>query len=152
VAADVNPQLEQQNRHELHGWTRINEDLEPQTISFLQEATITKQTECSIVVDRLGRDTVDVSQTVTLFESLGARIVFLDINVDTRTANRRGIPTKRRGERLNIGNVKGECRVKPALSGRPATFSRCSPARPSKPFFPLNIKRLPEPRLVHHFM
>ena len=37
-------------------------------------------------VDRLGRDTVDVSQTVTLFESLGARIVFLDINVDTRTA------------------------------------------------------------------
>ena len=37
-------------------------------------------------VDRLGRDTVDVSQTVSLFESLGARIVFLDINVDTRTA------------------------------------------------------------------
>jgi len=159
-------------------------------------------------VDRLGRDTVDVSQTVTLFESLGARIVFLDINVDTRTAmgrafmqiaavfaelerarireriqtaldlkrsqnlvvgtvpygwdardtgrrnkagkpirelvpneaeqaiilemarkkiagvslcqiakdlNRRGIPTKRRGERLNIGNVKGECKVKAAF-------------------------------------
>ena len=37
-------------------------------------------------VDRLGRDTVDVSQTVTLFETLGARVVFLDINVDTRTA------------------------------------------------------------------
>ena len=37
-------------------------------------------------VDRLGRDTVDVSQTVSLFESMGARIVFLDINVDTRTA------------------------------------------------------------------
>ena len=159
-------------------------------------------------VDRLGRDTVDVSQTVTLFESLGARIVFLDINVDTRTAmgrafmqiaavfaelerarireriqttldlkrsqnlvigtvpygwddrpagthnkagkpirelvpneaeqaiildmarqkiagisltriaqdlNRRGIATKRRGERLNIGNVKGQCQVKPAF-------------------------------------
>jgi hypothetical protein len=29
-------------------------------------------------VDRLGRDTVDVSQTFSLFESLGARIVFLD--------------------------------------------------------------------------
>ena len=159
-------------------------------------------------VDRLGRDTVDVSQTVSLFESLGARIVFLDINVDTRTAmgrafmqiaavfaelerarireriqtaldlkrsqnlvigtvpygwdardtgrrnkagkpirelvpneteqaiilemarkkiagvslcqiakdlNRRGIPTKRRGEKLNIGNVKGECKVKTAF-------------------------------------
>ena len=159
-------------------------------------------------VDRLGRDTVDVSQTVTLFENLGARIVFLDINVDTRTAmgrafmqiaavfaelerarireriqttldlkrsqnlvtgtvpygwddrdtgarnkagkpirelvpnldeqaiilemarkkaagvsltqiardlNRRNIPTKRRGERLNIGHVKGQCRVQPAL-------------------------------------
>jgi len=37
-------------------------------------------------VDRLGRDTVDVSQTVTLFETLGARVLFLDINVDTRTA------------------------------------------------------------------
>ena len=159
-------------------------------------------------VDRLGRDTVDVSQTVTLFENLGARIVFLDINVDTRTPmgrafmqiaavfaelerarireriqttldlkrsqnlvtgtvpygwdaretgatnktgkpirelvpnleeqtiilemarkkaagvsltqiardlNRRNIPTKRRGERLNIGHVKGQCRVKAAL-------------------------------------
>jgi DNA invertase Pin-like site-specific DNA recombinase len=33
-------------------------------------------------VHRLSRDTVDVSQTVSLFESLGARIVFLDINVD----------------------------------------------------------------------
>jgi len=159
-------------------------------------------------VDRLGRDTVDVSQTVTLFEQLGARTVFLDINVDTSTAmgrafmqiaavfaelerarirerikttmdfkrsqnlvigtvpygwddrptgavnkagkpirelvpneaeqaiilemarkfasgvsltqiakdlNRRGIPTKRRGEKLNIGRVKGQCRVKSAL-------------------------------------
>ena len=159
-------------------------------------------------VDRLGRDTVDVSQTVTLFESLGARIVFLDINVDTRTAmgrafmqiaavfaelerarireriqtaldlkrsqnlvvgtvpygwdardtgrrnkagkpirelipneaeqaiildmarkkiagvslcqiakdlNRRGIPTKRRGEKLNIGHVKGQCQIKAAF-------------------------------------
>jgi putative DNA-invertase from lambdoid prophage Rac len=159
-------------------------------------------------VDRLGRDTVDVSQTVTLFEKIGARIVFLDINVDTRTAmgrafmqiaavfaelerarireriqttldlkrsqnlvtgtvpygwddrptgalnkagkpirelvanpteqaiilemarqftagvsltqiardlNRRGIPTKRRGERLNIGHAKGQCRIKPVL-------------------------------------
>ena len=37
-------------------------------------------------MDRLGRDTVDVSRTVSLFESLGARMVFLDINVDRRTA------------------------------------------------------------------
>jgi DNA invertase Pin-like site-specific DNA recombinase len=159
-------------------------------------------------VDRLGRDTVDVSQTVTLFAQLGARIVFLDINVDTRTAmgrafmqiaavfaelerarirdriqtaldlkrsqnlvtgtvpygwddrptgaftkagkpirelvpneaeqaiilemarklatgisytqmakdlNRRGIPTKRRGEKLNIGRIKGQCRIKAAV-------------------------------------
>ena len=29
--------------------------------------------------------------------------------------NRRGVPTKRRGERLNIGHVKGQCRVKTAL-------------------------------------
>jgi hypothetical protein len=31
-------------------------------------------------VDRLGRDTVDVSQTVNLLESLGARIVFLAVH------------------------------------------------------------------------
>jgi len=37
-------------------------------------------------VDRLGRDTVDVSQTASLFDSLGVRLVLLDINVDTRTA------------------------------------------------------------------
>jgi DNA invertase Pin-like site-specific DNA recombinase len=36
-------------------------------------------------VDRLGRDTIDVSTTVKLLESLGARVMFLDINVDTRT-------------------------------------------------------------------
>ncbi len=159
-------------------------------------------------VDRLGRDTVDVSQTVSLLENMGARIVFLDINVDTRTAmgrafmqiaavfaelerarireriqtaldlkrsqnlvtgtvpygwdardtgarnkagkpirelvpneaeqaiilemarkkiagvslcqiakdlNRRGIPTKRRGEKLNIGHVKGQCQIKAAF-------------------------------------
>ncbi len=36
-------------------------------------------------VDRLGRDTVDVSTTVTLLETLGCRVIFLDINVDTRT-------------------------------------------------------------------
>jgi putative DNA-invertase from lambdoid prophage Rac len=36
-------------------------------------------------VDRLGRDTVDVSQSAKLLESLGARLIFLDINVDTRT-------------------------------------------------------------------
>ena len=174
----------------------------------LNGSSVTLVTLIVTKVDRLGRDTVDVSQTVSLFESLGARIVFLDINVDTRTAmgrafmqiaavfaelerarireriqttldlkrsqnlvigtvpygwddrdtgrrnkagkpirelvpnsreqevilemaraartgisltqiakdlNRRGIPTKRRGERLNIGNVKGECRVKPCL-------------------------------------
>jgi DNA invertase Pin-like site-specific DNA recombinase len=36
-------------------------------------------------VDRLGRDTVDVSQTARLFEKIGARLLLLDINVDTRT-------------------------------------------------------------------
>ena len=174
----------------------------------LNGSSVTLVTLVVTKVDRLGRDTVDVSQTVSLFESLGARIVFLDINVDTRTAmgrafmqiaavfaelerarireriqttldlkrsqnlvvgtvpygwddrdtgrrnkagkpirelvpneveqaiilemarqkiagisltqiakglNRRGIPTKRRGERLNIGNVKGECVIKPCL-------------------------------------
>jgi len=158
-------------------------------------------------VDRLGRDTVDVSQTVTQLTQLGVRVVFLDINVDTRTAmgrafmqiaavfaelererireriqttldlkrsqnlvvgtvpygwddrptgavnksgkpirelipnaaeqavileiarrkaagvsleaiardlNRRGVPTKRRGETLNIGHVAGQCREKKA--------------------------------------
>ncbi len=37
-------------------------------------------------VDRLGRDTVDVSQTATLFDQIGVRLILLDINVDTRTA------------------------------------------------------------------
>ena len=37
-------------------------------------------------VDRLGRDSIDVNQTVRLLDSLGVRVVFLDINVDTRTA------------------------------------------------------------------
>ena len=37
-------------------------------------------------VDRLGRDTVDVSQTATLFDQMGVRLLLLDINVDTRTA------------------------------------------------------------------
>ncbi|HTB82237.1 MAG TPA: recombinase family protein [Candidatus Sulfotelmatobacter sp.] len=37
-------------------------------------------------VDRLGRDSIDVSQTVRLFDELGVRVIFLDINVDTRTA------------------------------------------------------------------
>jgi putative DNA-invertase from lambdoid prophage Rac len=37
-------------------------------------------------VDRLGRDVIDINQTVRRFEQLGVRILFLDINVDTRTA------------------------------------------------------------------
>lgn len=37
-------------------------------------------------VDRLGRDSIDVNQTVRLLDSLGVRVIFLDINVDTRTA------------------------------------------------------------------
>lgn len=36
-------------------------------------------------VDRLGRDVIDINQTVRRFEQLGVRILFLDINVDTRT-------------------------------------------------------------------
>lgn len=41
-------------------------------------------------VDRLGRDTVDVSQTATLFDQMGVRLVLLDLNVDTRTPMGRG--------------------------------------------------------------
>ena len=37
-------------------------------------------------VDRLGRDVIDIAQTVRRFEQMGVRILFLDINVDTRTA------------------------------------------------------------------
>lgn len=37
-------------------------------------------------VDRLGRDVVDINQTVRRFEQMGIRVLFLDINVDTRTA------------------------------------------------------------------
>src|SRR5258707_1296843 len=37
-------------------------------------------------VDRLGRDSIDVNQTVRALDNLGVRVVFLDINVDTRTA------------------------------------------------------------------
>ena len=37
-------------------------------------------------VDRLGRDVIDINQTVRRFEQMGVRILFLDINVDTRTA------------------------------------------------------------------
>ena len=36
-------------------------------------------------VDRLGRDVIDIAQTVRRFEQMGVRILFLDINVDTRT-------------------------------------------------------------------
>src|ERR1700721_660855 len=36
-------------------------------------------------VDRLGRDVIDINQTVRLFEQMGVRILFLAINVDTRT-------------------------------------------------------------------
>ncbi|HWY32315.1 MAG TPA: recombinase family protein [Candidatus Acidoferrum sp.] len=36
-------------------------------------------------VDRLGRDVIDINQTVRVFEQMGVRILFLDINVDTRT-------------------------------------------------------------------
>jgi DNA invertase Pin-like site-specific DNA recombinase len=36
-------------------------------------------------VDRMGRDVIDVDTTVQMLEKLGARMVFLDINVDTRT-------------------------------------------------------------------
>jgi site-specific DNA recombinase len=35
-------------------------------------------------VDRMGRDVIDVDTTVQMLEALGARMVFLDINVDTR--------------------------------------------------------------------
>lgn len=57
-------------------WTRVNE-----TVNAGHKV-------CIIVpkVDRLGRDTVDISQTARRFEQLDVRIVFLDINVDTRTA------------------------------------------------------------------
>lgn len=37
-------------------------------------------------VDRLGRDSIDVNQTVRRLDSMGVRIFFQDINVDTRTA------------------------------------------------------------------
>lgn len=36
-------------------------------------------------VDRLARDTVDVSNTARLFEQMGVRLILLDINVDTRS-------------------------------------------------------------------
>lgn len=36
-------------------------------------------------VDRMGRDVIDINQTVRLLQGLGARMLFLDINVDTRT-------------------------------------------------------------------
>lgn len=36
-------------------------------------------------VDRMGRDVIDVDTTVQMLEKLGARMVFLDINVDTRS-------------------------------------------------------------------
>ena len=66
------------------------------SLPFLQREegrNLVKQVEllagqCTILVnkvDRLGRDSVDVNQTVRLLDSLGARVVFLDINVDTRT-------------------------------------------------------------------
>jgi putative DNA-invertase from lambdoid prophage Rac len=181
-----------------------------QLLAAVRAALLTGSSVTLVVtkVDRLGRDTVDVSQTVSLLENMGARIVFLDINVDTRTAmgrafmqiaavfaelerarirqriqtaldlkrsqnlvtgtvpygwdardtgarnkagkpirelvtneaeqaiildmarkkiagvslcqiakdlNRRGIPTKRRGEKLNIGHVKGQCQIKAAF-------------------------------------
>ena len=57
-------------------------------IAAVKQAVAGGRTVTVIVtkVDRLGRDTVDVSNTATLFDQLGARLVLLDINVDTRTA------------------------------------------------------------------
>ncbi len=57
-------------------------------IARVKDAAAAGQTVTIVVpkVDRLGRGVVDIDQTVTLFEKLGARMLFLDINVDTRTA------------------------------------------------------------------
>lgn len=40
-------------------------------------------------VDRLGRNASDIDRTVRQLEGLGCRVIFLDINVDTRTASGR---------------------------------------------------------------
>ncbi len=62
----------------------------PQAVRLLgaARAAIASGREATIIVpkvDRLGRDTVDVSNTARLFEQIGARLLLLDINVDTRT-------------------------------------------------------------------
>ena len=36
-------------------------------------------------VDRMGRDVIDIDSTVTLLQKLNANMVFLDLNIDTRT-------------------------------------------------------------------
>ena len=43
------------------------------------------------------------------------KIAGVSLTQIAKDLNRRGIPTKRRGERLNIGNVKGQCQVKAAF-------------------------------------
>ncbi len=55
-------------------------------IARCQQITAAGEAPVVIVpkVDRLGRDTVDVSNSARLFERLGVRLIFLDINVDTR--------------------------------------------------------------------
>jgi len=40
---------------------------------------------------------------------------FIALTRIAQDLNSRGMPTKRRGERVNIGNVKGQCKVKPAF-------------------------------------
>jgi DNA invertase Pin-like site-specific DNA recombinase len=54
------------------------------------QAALTQGREVAVIVpkvDRLGRDTIDVSTTVNHLHALGAglRVLFLDINVDTRS-------------------------------------------------------------------
>jgi DNA invertase Pin-like site-specific DNA recombinase len=60
---------------------------EPNCLTSAAEAIRSGHSVTIIVpkVDRLGRDVIDINQTVRRFEQLGVRILFLDINVDTRT-------------------------------------------------------------------
>ena len=72
-------------------------------------------------VDRLGRDVIDINQTVRLFEQMGARILFLDINVDTRTPMGRCLYADcRRVRRTGTGPHPGTYPVRP----RPETRHR----------------------------
>ena len=55
------------------------------------------------------------AEQAIILEMARKKIAGVSLCQIAKDLNRRGIPTKRRGEKLNIGNVKGQCQIKAAF-------------------------------------